>query len=185
MAIMTADLFHPLPDDPRGSRPRRRDSPTGSPYDLRNAGIIFGGIALSLAGIFGILEYSTRRVDSDVRAVTALLEVQHKAITGLDRRIDKLDERFAKVDERFEKVDERFAKVDERFDKLEAKFDERFERLETKFDERSVRLETKFDREFERLETHFDRMNGLLLQLVGQNASPLSDPAGTKAGRSR
>lgn len=158
---MTADQYPGRPDNAECHGGHRSPAPTGHSHTLKSAGLIFSGVALSLAGVFAVVEYSARQsramVDADIKTVAVRLDTQHEAITGISDRAGRLeasvDHRFARMDQRFDKIDERFEKIDERFEKLEAKFDRRFERLETKVDQR------------------LDTVTELLIQLVDQKAA--------------
>nr|WP_315597215.1 hypothetical protein [uncultured Cupriavidus sp.] len=199
MTTMTADQFRDFPEpDHSHARTRQTGRARTGTERLQDAGIIFGGIAVALAGIFGILELSARNASQGTNAIISRLDtLQYSQVelndrvarleASVDQRLGKGDDRsearFDKIDERFvrleTKFDERFQKVDERFVKLETKFDERFVRLETKFDERFqkvderfARLETKFDKQFERMDEKFERMTDVLLQLIGQKVVP-------------
>jgi hypothetical protein len=182
MLIMTIDQYPGGPDNAEGRDRQRSPAPTGHSHTLKSAGLIFSGVALSLAGVFAVVEYSARQspamVDADIKTIAVRLDTQQDAITGVSDRVGRLeasvdyrfariDQRFDKIDERFEKIEERFAKVDERFEKLEAKFDRRFERLETKVDQK------------------FDTVTELLIQLVDQKAASSAASGATAAKRPR
>jgi hypothetical protein len=192
---MTADQYPDRPDNAGRRDGRRSAASTGHFHTLKSAGLIFSGVALSLTGVFAVVEYSARQsramVDADIRTVTTRLDTQHEAITGLGDRVGRLeasvDNRFARVDQRFDKIDERFEKIEERFEKLETKFESKFEQLEAKFDSKFERLETKFDGKFERLETKVDQkldsITELLIQLVDQKASTTPPASGAGAAK--
>jgi len=180
---MTADQYPDRPDNAALRDGRRSAASTGHFHTLKSAGLIFSGVALSLTGVFAVVEYSARQsramVDADIQTVTARLDTQHEAITGLGDRVGRLeasvDNRFARVDQRFDKIDERFEKIEERLDKMETKFESKLERLETKFDSKFERLETKVDQKL-------DSITELLIQLVDQKAST---PAVSGAGATK
>ncbi len=192
MTTMTADQFRDFPaPDHAHARTQHPGRPRTGTERLQDAGIIFGGITVALAGIFGILELSSRNASDGTNAIITRLETLQYSQVELNDRIARLetgfDQRFNKVDDRLDKIDERFegleTKMDERFQKV----DERFERLETKFNERFVKLEAKFDRKFERIDERFertdekyDRMSDILLQYVEQKIAPAN--AAVKTG---
>jgi len=163
---MTADQYPDRPDNAGRSDGRRSAASTGHLHTLKSAGLIFSGVALSLTGVFAVVEYSARQsramVDADIQTVTARLDTQHEAITGLGDRVGRLE---ASVDNRFARVDQRFDKIDERFEKLETRFESKFERLETKVDQK------------------LDSITELLIQLVDQKAS--TAPAASGAGAAK
>jgi len=178
MRIMTADQF---PGHP-GHAERHSSAPTGHSYTLKSAALVFSGVALSLAGVFAVVEYSARQsramVDADIKTIAVRLNTQHEAITGISDRVGRLeasvDYRFARIDQRFDRIDERFEKIEERFEKI----DERFEKLEAKFDRRFERLETKMDQKL-------DTVTALLIQLVDQKVTSPAASGASAAKRPR
>lgn len=179
---MTADQYPDCPDSAERRNGHHSPAHTGHSHTLKSAGLIFSGVALSLAGVFAVVEYSARQsramVDADIKAVAVRLDTQHEAIAGINDRVGRLeasvDNRFARMDQRFDKIDERFEKIEDRFEKV----DERFEKLEAKFDRRFERLETKVDQKF-------DTVTELLIQLVDQKAASPAASGASAAKRPR
>lgn len=179
MFFMTADRQSLPPNRAAGRKAPNELAYSGSSHALKAAGLIFSGVALSLAGTFAIIDYSSSHSRALIAADIKTVSAEVRAInTRLDSQQAATDQRFNRVEQRLDKFDERFERIDERFESLESKFDLKLEHLETRFDSKLERLETKLDQKL-------DTVVELLLQLVSQKAE---QPAGTgqpAAGRAR
>ncbi|RZT42013.1 hypothetical protein [Cupriavidus agavae] len=167
MTAITADQYH-SPFE-RSNRDRDRIRSRSSTPGFRTAATIFGGVAVSLAGIFGILELSSRHTDKTTEAIILRLDSLQSSQHDMGERISRLetrtDARFERLEDKFEQIDQKFALIDRKFEAIDWKFeavDRKFEQMDRRFEQTDRKID-RLDGKIDRLDGKIDRMIDLLL----------------------